>query len=267
MLSKEFITQAGELLKENAYDYGNIYEELKSEGHDDQEIASVLESLTAAFAEVDAIFEDKRSVSQWKRDGYVFVKESDLNETSELSDEEIIEQLIVMAEAAHEDSEDEKEEEEEEVDEATLSEVERGQKTRIGKRAAKTGGAATGVALARKFTGAGTAGQIGAGIIGAIAGGLLYKTYKKAARESERARAGAGKLSGQAKRDRLYKVRIKELNAKKAAVKAAAGRALGDSKVKNKDKVKEYSRKKLASLDNQIANASAVYKQKKAKSA
>ena len=294
MLSKDFITQAGELMLKNAYDYGTIEQDLKREGFDDKQILSYLETLTETYAEIDAIFEDKRSVNQWKRDGYVFISPAGLKEEINLTSEEVYEGLVEMYEAAHEDDEDEdeekeegmhegaheddeKEDEEEEISEAPA----RGQKTKTGGAAAGAAGAA---ALAtksglqkgfrrKKIFGKGKTlrgGVVGGAILGAIAGGILYKAIKKAQRNAEQVRLGAAGIKDPAARaDRMYKARIKELNAKKAAIKMATSKALSDTENKKNPKkllkIKEYGNKQVAKVDAQISNASTLYRQRKNK--
>ena len=292
MLSKDFITQAGELILKNAYDYGTIEQDLKREGFDDKQIMSYIETLTEAYAEIDAIFEDKRSVNQWKRDGYVFISPEGLNEEADLSSEEVYEGLVEMYEAAHEDEEeeedekeegmhegahedDEEEDEEEEISEAPA----RGQKTKTGSAAAGAAGAAGLAARSaakkgltrRKILGRGKTlrgGVVGGAILGAAAGGILYKAIKKAQRSAEAVRLGAAGIKDPAaKADRMYKARIKELNAKKAAIKMATSKALSDPANKGNQKklikIKDYGNKQVAKVDAQISNASTLYRKRK----
>ena len=285
MLSKEFITQAGELLRENADVYGDMEKGLRAEGYTETEIKQYVEATLSMIAEVEAIFEDKRSVNQWKRDGYVFVTEEALNETKEISHDELYESLCQMAEDAHEDEEEDEEEkeegmhegahedeeeDEEEVDEATISEQERGQRTKAGRTAAGAAGAGVGAAAAKFARGAGKRGMIGVGILGLIAGKMLYKGYKKAAKEAEKSRIGVkGVLDPRVRAERMYKARIKELNAKKAVVKSATQKALSDpahkGNVKKKERIQDYGSRRVTKIDAQIANASRVYRARKIK--
>jgi hypothetical protein len=118
----------------------------------------------------------------------------------------------------------------EDIVEETLLEVEKGQMTKRG-----LGTAAV-------------AGHVVAGPLGILAATGLYVLYKKLKKRAEAARAKC-KGTGAEKAVCLAKVRTKEIEAKKAAVKKAFGKVKDPEK---KDKAKKQAEKELKKLDKRL---------------
>jgi len=86
-------------------------------------------------------------------------------------------------------------------------------------------------------------------IFGGPAGVVLYALYKSIKKRSEAMRLKCDKLTGGDKAECMFKARSKELEAKKAAVKKAAGK---EADPKKKKKVMKKAGEQLGKLDKQL---------------
>jgi len=90
---------------------------------------------------------------------------------------------------------------------------------------------------------------LAASLFGGPAGVALYVLYKKVKRDAEAARTKCGNETGPERGQCMMKVRIKEIEAKKAAIKRAAGK---EKDPKKKKTVVKTAKKELAKLDKRL---------------